>query len=62
MLISGFVIGWVLFLGLCFFSGFLESVMGDGCVLPVLLTCSADVFMESTCWCWRMSEEEGNGL
>lgn len=43
-MISGFVIGWVLFLGCCFFSGCLESVMGDGCVLPVLRACSAGVF------------------
>jgi hypothetical protein len=40
VLISGFAFFWVdiLFLGFCFLSGFLESVI-DGCMLPVFLAC-----------------------
>lgn len=51
MLISGFV-----FMGECFvpWFRFLLWTLGecDGCVLPILLTCSADVLTGNTCCSW----------
>lgn len=32
------------------------SIECVGCVLPVLLTCSAAVVTRNACWCWRLGE------